>query len=159
VKSPRRVRKWFRVGLTGTRRGRRSSSPSMPRTPSRSCATWRPTAPRSAAGSFCRGISVIETAELRIVLFSKIHVYLSFVLQLDIHVTFEGEKEFVQKISLWGVSKRMFSRSFMDHNTRIYLVPRPPYCNITHFQGRFISLFDLLQISTGVCFAVLIKYD
>lgn len=29
-----------------------------------------------------------------------------FVLQLNIHVVFEGEKEFEQKINLWGVSDR-----------------------------------------------------
>lgn len=28
----------------------------------------------------------------------------AFLLQLDIHIIFDGEKEFEQKISLWGVS-------------------------------------------------------
>lgn len=33
------------------------------------------------------------------------NVCFHFLLQLDIHIIFEGEKEFVQKIRLWGVSR------------------------------------------------------
>lgn len=37
------------------------------------------------------------------------NAYLFFPLQLNIHVIFEGEKEFEQKISLWGVSAATLS--------------------------------------------------
>lgn len=38
----------------------------------------------------------------------------SLFLQLNIHVIFEGEKEFEQKISLWGVSAASLSHTFQD---------------------------------------------
>lgn len=42
--------------------------------------------------------------ELETPFLSVLTVVLFFGLQLNVHVVFEGEKEFEQKISLWGVS-------------------------------------------------------
>lgn len=98
LNSPSRIRKWSRVDLTGTRPALRSSSLSMPKTPSQSWATWTQTAPRWEILQVHSGIS----AHVLMLFFSSSWLFLS--LQLNIHVIFEGEKEFEQKISLWGVS-------------------------------------------------------
>lgn len=100
LKSLCRIRKWSRVDLTGIRPGRRSSSLSTPRTPSQSKATWMLTAPRWA---ILQSVTYFCT-KLKCFPFQP-NDYFFLLLQLDIHVVFEGEKEFEQKISLWGVSR------------------------------------------------------
>lgn len=46
----------------------------------------------------------------RFALFLLFLLLFFFVLQLHVHVVFEGEKEFEQQISLWGVSERASER-------------------------------------------------
>lgn len=53
-----------------------------------------------------------------------------FLLQLDIHITFDGDKEFEQKIILWGVSTKIHASQNLFYMYNIMLTMNIPSLDV-----------------------------